>query len=54
MVLNERNNENNVRNGKRSRGPSPNGHGGSPDSSSDDDCKCYILIFELYSDDQSR
>ncbi|KAG4066749.1 hypothetical protein HA402_012816 [Bradysia odoriphaga] len=37
MVLNERNNENNVRNGKRSRGPSPNGHGGSPDSSSDDD-----------------
>lgn len=43
MVLNERNNENNVRNGKRSRGPSPNGHGGSPDSSSDDDCKYIIL-----------
>lgn len=38
MVLVERNAEN-VRNGRRSRGPSPNGHGGSHDSSSDDDCK---------------
>lgn len=36
MVLVERNAEN-VRNGRRSRGPSPNGHGGTPDSSSDDD-----------------
>lgn len=37
MVLAERNNEN-VRNGRRSRGPSPNGHaGGSPVSSSDDE-----------------
>ncbi|GBP90146.1 REST corepressor [Eumeta japonica] len=34
MVLAERSTE--VRNGKRSRGPSPNGHG-SPDSSSDDE-----------------
>lgn len=34
MVLAERSTD--VRNGKRSRGPSPNGHG-SPDSSSDDD-----------------
>ncbi|XP_032518220.1 REST corepressor 3 isoform X2 [Danaus plexippus] len=34
MVLAERNND--VRNGKRSRGPSPNGHG-SPDSSSEDE-----------------
>ncbi|XP_069359814.1 REST corepressor 1 isoform X3 [Maniola hyperantus] len=35
MVLAERSN-NDVRNGKRSRGPSPNGHG-SPDSSSEDE-----------------
>lgn len=34
MVLAERSND--VRNGKRSRGPSPNGHG-SPDSSSEDE-----------------
>ncbi|CAG4961831.1 unnamed protein product [Colias eurytheme] len=34
MVLAERNND--VRNGKRSRGPSPNGHG-SPDSSSEEE-----------------
>ena len=38
MVLVERTSEN-VRNGRRSRGPSPNGHGGTPDTSSDDDCK---------------
>lgn len=34
MVLAERSSD--VRNGKRSRGPSPNGHG-SPDSSSEDE-----------------
>lgn len=34
MVLAERSTD--VRNGKRSRGPSPNGHG-SPDSSSEDE-----------------
>lgn len=40
MVLAERNSEN-LRNGRRSRGPSPNGHAaGSPVSSSDDEnCK---------------
>lgn len=42
MVLAERNND--VRNGKRSRGPSPNGHG-SPDSSSDDENG--MIHFEL-------
>ncbi|XP_037914688.1 REST corepressor 2 isoform X2 [Hermetia illucens] len=36
MVLAERNPEI-MRNGRRSRGPSPNGHGGTPDSSSEDD-----------------
>lgn len=39
MVLVERNTENG-RNGRRSRGPSPNGQqGGTPETSSDDDCK---------------
>lgn len=53
MVLAERSND--VRNGKRSRGPSPNGHG-SPDSSSEDEngtrsstfriaCYCFGILF---------
>lgn len=41
MVLAVERNSENVRNGRRSRGPSPNGHGASPDSSSDDDCKYF-------------
>lgn len=46
MVLAERSND--VRNGKRSRGPSPNGHG-SPDSSSEDENgKAYILMRRVY------
>lgn len=49
MVLAERSND--VRNGKRSRGPSPNGHG-SPDSSSEDEngMKSYqieLIAFKL-------
>lgn len=39
MVLSFERNTETVRNGRRSRGPSPNGHGGTPESSSDDDCK---------------
>lgn len=49
MVHVERYQPENLRNG-RSRGPSPNGHNGSPDTS-DDDCK-YILdnFFKLFYD----
>lgn len=43
MVLADRNSEN-MRNGRRSRGPSPNGHAiGSPASSSDDE-NCEFLL----------
>lgn len=45
MVLAERNND--VRNGKRSRGPSPNGHG-SPDSSSDDENGMFYHFSKVY------
>lgn len=44
MLLAVERNSENVRNGRRSRGPSSNGHGASPDSTSDDDCKYFILI----------
>lgn len=51
MVLSVERNSESVRNGRRSRGPSPNGHGGTPESSSDDDCKlnAYTLDYFLFS-----
>lgn len=45
MVLSVERNSETVRNGRRSRGPSPNGHGGTPESSSDDDCKYKKLVW---------
>lgn len=48
MVLSFERNTETVRNGRRSRGPSPNGHGGTPESSSDDDCKYLRRHRDLY------
>lgn len=45
MVHVERYQPDNLRNG-RSRGPSPNGHNGSPDTS-DDDCKWMDLYLDF-------
>lgn len=42
MVHVERYQPENLRNG-RSRGPSPNGHNGSPDTS-DDDCEYFLFL----------
>lgn len=45
MVHVDRYQPDNVRNG-RSRGPSPNGHNGSPDTS-DDDCEYFLHFYSL-------